>query len=1535
MSANGVDGEVQIPIKFTVDDDTNVYNYINELKRKLESVKNLMKSSDGKGLDSSAEIQKSIDALDNYIKKIEDSRAKILHMQQQMEAAKDSLDLAKSDKPFAIGDFKVTKSDIDKSIAEAQKELNDARTKYLEQSPQYLRDLKTAASMANAAATNLDNLTNATSNVANATASAKPKVDLFKQSLQQFKTQFKEKFNADMGLPQVEESINNIKLALQTADNALESMHKTASGKMVTVDPNSTDELKEQYDVLTDQYTELEYGLQIFEKFKSMITDGSVTEALRQGGESTEQWVADINNLAKECQEAIPLLIDMAKEYEHIARATALSATKTNKGVVESADTTKTGKASTVIEEQNAIEKAEAEREAAQKKADEEAEARTKNQIKRINREIAAVKQSTAQYYYKLRAVKMLGFAIKSIDTAITKFAKNTVNATSKMLAGYLRLIPGVNALRRALDKTHTSQKKLNKEMRNSTKSSKGLITSAKQLLSFMLKYTLGIRSIYVMFNKLRKAIVDGIGQLARGSAEVNKSMSSIATSINQMKAAITTIVEPIVHVLAPVLERISALITNISYQMASFIAALGGQSMVFKATRKQIDYAESLDSTAKSAKKAKQELSGLDKLNVINSKDNDDDMSLGFEKVPIDDTMAEWANKFKEFLNKLLKPVKDAWAKMRNFVTKSFKKMLKNILSLGKSIARDFWKVWEEPKTQQIFENIFKVLGDIFLIIGNIAKAFKTAWDANDNGYKILSSIRDVIWIISKGLRDCADYTVRWSEKLTFVPLFDALANVMQQKLVPAVQQITDLLTILYEQILLKIVKDIIEKGLPQLVNIAGPIIGAIGNIAENIRIALQSGSEGILIVDRFEQLLQVVADGIEYCAKKTEEWAKDLDFRNLMSSLRGFLEDIKPLIQFLTDTFSKFWTDVLLPFWKYLAEQGAPEFLQKFGDIISNIDWEKATSAMNTFMEALEPFFELAWEVITRIILDLTSAFGDLVESGVLNSVAEGFKEWVEGADPESIATTIEHLAVELIGLVGALNLVSGVIMPIIINYMTFGNLVRQMSMPGRVAELTEQIAKLHPELAKASPQVSHFTGLMKTFAGIFAIGGGLVIGIKNFFKMWEEGVTPVKAAIEVLAGALVGLGLVILGIASWPAIVIGALVGIAVTIVALVHEHWDEIKSIFTDTIPDWWNNTAVPFIQSIPEKIREFFNKIPEYMKELHYNIGEWFGEMLGSAARWVVDLDAKIKELGENFKAWWSETAWPWIKSLPEKVWEGIKGIPEKVKEMKDEAVRRLGELGTEIKQWWTGTAWPWITSLPGKIWQGFKDGINRFKDSIKELGRGFFDGFRRGFEEEADINSPSKEMAKEGKFLTDGAIEGVDSEWQKLDDLITQLTSELIERFNASFENISGEGLVDSFYDSFISKTSQLTSAITTMFDDMSSHISDVMNNLGNIDMMRNFNSQFANISNMRIPDIVKGYELPSNAEFKVSTTDFDMSDLPDIIKNAVIEAITSTADLQSDDETTIINIDGKTVFQVVKDENTKYKKQHGKSALV
>lgn len=1214
-------------------------------------------------------------------------------------------------------------------------------------------------------------------------------------------------------------------------------------------------------------------------------------------------------------------------------------------------------------------------------------EQETAQKIAAINKEIAAVKQSASQYYYKLRAVKMLSFVFNNATNAINRFDKVAVTTAKRALSAYLKLIPGVSRLQKAISKATVSQKQFNKEIKSTTLTHENFNKSLKTAITNLLKYGFGIRSLFVLFNKLRRAISDGFGQMSLMFDDVNQNMSSIITSINQIKAAITGMVEPLLSVIAPILEKISALVSDIAYKVASFIAALTGQSTVYKATRKQIDYAKSLDKTAKSAKEAKKELSGLDKLNVINSekdkgKDKEDAGAMAWEKVPIDSKMKDWAKKFKDFLNRLLGPIKKAWEKMKKFVTDAWKYMLNELLKLGKSVADAFWRVWEEPETQKIFENIFKILGDIFLIIGNISKALRIAWEHNDNGYRILKAIRDIILIITDGLREMADYTVEWSKHLDFIPLFDALANNLEQKVVPAVKKVMDLLVIIYEQILLKIVKDFIEKGLPQIVDVLGTVAEIIGIIAEKIRIGLQSGSNGIAIVTRFEDLLQIVMDGIKECADKTKEWAETLDFRPLLVAIKNFLEKIKPLVQFIVDTVKSFWTNVLLPFWKYLLEDGGPKLLDLLGKIFGEkytdengvvwgIDFEHLKSVIDELMPALEKFLELSWETLLNIIEDLGQAFDDFVNSGTLDTIVTKFSEWVENADPEELATKIERFVKALIELTAALNLISKVLLPIITSSMTIVNFFKQAQMANAVKNLSKDVdvlagtgtgngatglaglvTKFKDFVVTADLVNPKIVSIGTTIGGIVSIVAGSIMSLTSFFDMMDNGFSTSSELVMLLGIALTAVGAILLGAPALVAGVVAAIVAVVANFVIAIQTMPEELANTV---------NKIGDFIGSIPERLEKFFNGLLDKVKDFGHNIGVKVGEFIANAPEKFEEWRQKLLVFIENVD--WMELGINILKGilyiffLPARlgafileaignfVDSFIKGFqegfdmhsPSKLMEPYGENIL-LGVLGgitsiipTIISKLSTGA----IT----KIVNVFKNGLK--PDIFSNIAKWALAGLQRGlsnisgimstvsnichsitskFTSLFKIGSPSKLFEYYGNMLDAGLENGIRDDADSVGESFEEL--------------VPSAKILDTFYDKFLDMTAKLTESTTLMFDDMFTHIEESMTSMEKLMQMSNLYKSLDNVPQMKLPDIVNGYTLPSNKEFKQNAQEFDVSKLPDIIKDAVIDAITSTIDLRDNDETVIVNIDGKEVFQAVRNKNSEYKKQHGVSAF-
>lgn len=173
-----------------------------------------------------------------------------------------------------------------------------------------------------------------------------------------------------------------------------------------------------------------------------------------------------------------------------------------------------------------------------------------------------------------------------------------------------------------------------------------------------ILKYALGIRSMYALIGKLRSGIVDGFKNLAQYSSGTNQAISSLMSSLTQLKNSFATAFAPILSAVAPALNYLIGLLNAAVTAIAQFFAALTGQKTFTRATKVQQDYAKSLKKTGGAAKKAKGELASFDKLTVLNDKDSGSGSGGGgvspsdmFETVAIESRFKEMADKIRGFI--------------------------------------------------------------------------------------------------------------------------------------------------------------------------------------------------------------------------------------------------------------------------------------------------------------------------------------------------------------------------------------------------------------------------------------------------------------------------------------------------------------------------------------------------------------------------------------------------------------------------------------------------------------------------------------------------------------------------------------------------------------------------------------------------------------------------------------------------------------------------------------------------------------------
>ena len=184
--------------------------------------------------------------------------------------------------------------------------------------------------------------------------------------------------------------------------------------------------------------------------------------------------------------------------------------------------------------------------------------------------------------------------------------------------------------------------------LRGSKKTNAGFQLNLKTIL----RYGLGIRSLFVLFNRLRSAVKDALGTMAKIDGPTNKALSSIVTALNRLKNSLGTAFQPIVTAVAPYLTQFMNMLSDAITKIGEFFAALTGQKYVLRATAKQTDYAKSLDKTTKSAKEAKRQLAGFDELNILSdsSKSSSADDAAGqFEKIPVATAITDFLKRIKE----------------------------------------------------------------------------------------------------------------------------------------------------------------------------------------------------------------------------------------------------------------------------------------------------------------------------------------------------------------------------------------------------------------------------------------------------------------------------------------------------------------------------------------------------------------------------------------------------------------------------------------------------------------------------------------------------------------------------------------------------------------------------------------------------------------------------------------------------------------------------------------------------------------------
>ena len=232
----------------------------------------------------------------------------------------------------------------------------------------------------------------------------------------------------------------------------------------------------------------------------------------------------------------------------------------------------------------------------------------------------------------------------------LKKIASGAANAAAQLakLAGRA-ITGGIKTLARWLSAAAGAAFKL---FRRTKQQSGGLKLSLRDIL----RYGFGIRSLFVLFNRLRSAIKESFDSLATYDPRVRASLGALSASLNTLKGSLAPAFAPILEAVTPALTALINLVTQAVNAIGMFNAALTGRSY-YTVAQGISSIGSAASSATGSAKELKRELAGFDQLNILGAKNSGAGASgssgkpseVAYNNVPIDSAIADFVGRLRE----------------------------------------------------------------------------------------------------------------------------------------------------------------------------------------------------------------------------------------------------------------------------------------------------------------------------------------------------------------------------------------------------------------------------------------------------------------------------------------------------------------------------------------------------------------------------------------------------------------------------------------------------------------------------------------------------------------------------------------------------------------------------------------------------------------------------------------------------------------------------------------------------------------------
>jgi phage-related protein len=290
---------------------------------------------------------------------------------------------------------------------------------------------------------------------------------------------------------------------------------------------------------------------------------------------------------------------------------------------------------------------------------------------------------------------------------------------------------------------------------------------------------------------------------------------------------------------------------------------------------------------------------------------------------------------------------------------------------------------------------------------------------------------------------------------------------------------------------------------------------------------------------------------------------------------------------------------------------------------------------------------------------------------------------------------------------------------------------------------------IPNLMSGLSLNESMVAAFGTVGTILAGIVSTVGGAILAVTNFVKMMKDGFSWLNAILMLVGTALAAVGAVILGVAAATAALVAAIVAAVGTIVVLIHDNWETIKSWFSG-VSDWvnekiftpisnkisdlwktvttvWQNASnwfsttviepiVNFFQGLWTRVKQIFEGLWIIVQAIWITVSGWFNDNVITPVvnffqgLWI-SVSGFFKQLWEDVKKIWSKVSKWFNETVVIPVINFFKPIWTKVKEFFSNLWNDIKTIWASVSNWFDTKVIQPLLGVFNGLWSGVKSGM--------------------------------------------------------------------------------------------------------------------------------------------------------------------------------------------------------------------------------